>query len=136
MGIPLPNPSVVNFHHFPTGRMDEKLFFGSQWDGRSEKFLHGVFFDNAGSIVLKGSVAGMGLISSLEIEIGVTQFRTLYLRSVRVGKDLDKHIRTALIRFLRSMCGERSGRRHNKKEETGAGSAEPLDHCPAQRCGV
>lgn len=108
MGIPLPNPSVVNFHHFPTGRMDEKLFFGSQWDGRSEKFLHGVFFDNAGSIVLKGSVAGMGLISSLEIEIGVTQFRTLYLRSVRVGKDLDKHIRTLLIRFLRSVFGERT----------------------------
>ena len=114
--------------------MDEKLFFGSQWDGRSEKFLHGVFFDNAGSIVLKGSVAGMGLISSLEIEIGVTQFRTLYLRSVRVGKDLDKHIRTALIRFLRSVRGERN--RYDKKEEAGAGRAEPLDHCPSQRCGV
>ena len=106
--MPLPNPSVVNFHHFPTGRMDEKLFFGSQWDGCSEKFLHGVFFDNAGSIVLKGSVAGMGLISSLEIEIGVTPFRALYLRSVRVGKDLDKHIRTLLIRFLRSVFGERT----------------------------
>ena len=114
--------------------MDESLFFGSQWDGRSEKFLRRSFFGNAGSIVLKGRVAGMGLISSLEIEIGVTQFRTLYLRSVRVGKDLDKHIRTALIRFLRSARGERN--RHDKKKKTGAGSAEPLDHCPAQRCGV
>ena len=134
MGIPLPNPSVVNFHYFPSGRMDESLFFGSQWDGRSEKFLRISFFGNAGSIVLKGRVAGMGLISSLEIEIGVTQFRALYLRSVRVGKDLDKHIRTALIRFLRSVRGERN--RYDKKEEAGAGRAEPLDHCPVQRCGV
>ena len=88
--------------------MDESLFFGSQWDGRSEKFLRGSFFGNAGSIGLKGSAAGMGLIPSLEIEIGVTQFRALYLRSVRVGKDLDKHIRTLLIRFLRSVFGERT----------------------------
>ena len=132
--MPLPYPSVVNFHHFPIGRVDENLFFGSQWDGRSEKFLHGVFFDNAGSIVLKGSAAGMGLISSLEIEIGVTQFRALYLGSVRVGKDVDKQIESVRMQFLRSMRGE--GSRHDKKEETGAGSAEPLDHCPAQRCGV
>ena len=99
---------MVNFHHFPIGRVDENLFFGSQWDGRSEKFLRRSFFGNAGSIGLKGSAAGMGLIPSLEIEIGVTQFRTLYLRSVRVGKDLDKHIRTLLIRFLRSVFGERT----------------------------
>ena len=116
--------------------MDEKLFFGSQWDGRSEKFLRRSFFGNARSIVLKGRVAGMGLISSLEIEIGVTPFRALYLGSVRVGKDVDKQIGSVRMQFLRSMCGERSGRRHDKKEETGAGSAEPLDHCPAQRCGV
>ena len=73
--MPLPYPSVVNFHHFPIGRVDENLFFGSQWDGRSEKFLRGSFFGNAGSIVLKGSVAGIGLISSPE-------YRT-DLRSVR-----------------------------------------------------
>ena len=113
--MPLPYPSVVNFHHFPIGRVDENLFFGSQWDGRSEKFLRGSFFGNAGSIVLKGSVAGMGLISSLEIEIGVTQFRALYLRSVRVGKDVDKQIGSVRMQFLRSMRGE--GSRNDKKEE-------------------
>ena len=132
--MPLPNPSVVNFHHFPIGRVDENHFFGSQWDGRSEKFLRRSFFGNAGSIVLKGRVAGMGLISSLEIEIGVTQFRALYLRSVRVGKDVDKQIGSVRMQFLRSMRGE--GSRNDKKEEAGAGRAEPLDHCPVQRCGV
>ena len=132
--MPLPYPSVVNFHHFPIGRVDENLFFGSQWDGRSEKFLRGSFFGNAGSIGLKGSAAGMGLIPSLEIEIGVTPFRALYLGSVRVGKDVDKQIGSVRMQFLRSMRGE--GSRNDKKEKTGAGSAEPLDHCPAQRCGV
>lgn len=63
--------------------MDESLFFGSQWDGRSEKFLRGSFFDNAGSIVLKGRAAGMGF--HLHSQNGAPQFRDLFLCSM-LGK--------------------------------------------------
>ena len=62
--MPLPNPSVVNFHHFPTKRVDESVFFGSHEMVAAKNFSMDHFSAMQEALVLEGMAAGKGISSS------------------------------------------------------------------------